>query len=240
MLYRLVLEKDGKRTREVTVRTSVARIGRAQGNQVRIPSAEVSRRHCRISEHEGLLWVEDLESVNGTYVNGDLITGRVVARPGDRLRVGPVTFVVEYELTPDALERLLELDDEGAAASDAEVAVESEDAGPRTPTREAGRQRPRKEEIAEAEEVPEVEEVVEAEDYVPRADLDEVTWAAPHEGDLRDMLAHLDEGQESLLPRKRPGAQPREDEDNDWPADRRSGLEPPPKPKGKRRPKDQA
>jgi len=33
-----------------------------------------------------------------------------VARPGDKVNVGPVTFVVEYELTPKALERLRTMD----------------------------------------------------------------------------------------------------------------------------------
>jgi predicted component of type VI protein secretion system len=226
MLYRLVVEKNRKRVRVVELRSPSARVGRAHGNEVRIPSADVSRRHCRLVEDDGVLWVEDLESVNGTYLNGDLITGMAAVRPGDRLQVGPVTFVVEYELTPNALERLRELDSEPPDVSDAAEVVHAEEA-----------------EVEEAEEVMDVEageeEVVEAEEYIPRADLDEVTWAPPQEGDLRDMLAHLDEGQESMLPRKRPGPRPRKDQDeeDDWPADRRSGLTESEEPKGKRRPK---
>jgi len=220
MHYRLVVEKNGKRARVVKLRSPTARLGRAHGNEVRIPSAEVSRRHCRLTESEGLLWVEDLESANGTYLNGDLITGRAVVRPGDNLQIGPVIFIVEYDLTPDAVERLRQLDLEEVVESDVEAVTEVEDA-----------------EEAEDEEIAEVEEVVEAEEYIPRADLDEVKWAPPQEGNLHDMLAHLDEGQESMLPRKRPGRPPEEEDEDDWPADRRTGLEPPPKPKGKRRPK---
>lgn len=193
MLYRLVVEKNGKRARVIQLRSPTARLGRARGNEIRIPSAKVSRRHCRLNEREGLLWVEDLESVNGTYLNGDLITGQTVVRPGDCLRIGPVTFIVEYDLTPDALERLRELDSDVAEEAEEEAVPEVEE--------------------AEDEDVPEVEEVLEADDYAPRADMDEVTWAPPKQDDMRDLLSHLDEGQESMLPRKRPA--PRK------PADRR-------------------
>ena len=222
MLFRLVVEKNGKRGKAVELRAATARVGRSHGNEIRIPSAEVSRRHCQLRVEDGLLKVEDLESVNGTYLNGDLLTGEAVVRPGDRLDVGPVTFVVEYELTPEAVERLRELGRE-VEEDIPEVAVAAEE----------------DEEVAEAEAV-EDEEVFEAEEYTPRIDLEDVNWKPSGEGDLRDVLSHLDEGQESLLPRKRPGPRPLNPESDDWPDDRRSGLEEPPKPKnkgGKRRPK---
>jgi pSer/pThr/pTyr-binding forkhead associated (FHA) protein len=81
-------------------------VGRARGTTVRIPSAEVSRQHCRLWQEGGLLYVEDLDSVNGTFLNSERLRERHVVRPGDRLDVGPVTFVLEYELTPEALARL--------------------------------------------------------------------------------------------------------------------------------------
>ena len=40
-----------------------ARIGRAHGNEVRIPSSEVSRRHCELRVDDGMLKVEDLDSI---------------------------------------------------------------------------------------------------------------------------------------------------------------------------------
>jgi pSer/pThr/pTyr-binding forkhead associated (FHA) protein len=245
MLFRLVVEKNGKRARVVELRGPSACLGRARGNEVRIPSADVSRRHCILREYDGLLKVEDLESVNGTYLNGDLITGEAVVRPGDRLEVGPIHFVVEYNLTPDALERLREMDYE-VVQSGGEIAAADDDEEPPTKHKRGRKPAADEEDIpevetAEEEDILDVEAVVE-EEYTPRADLDEVTWAPPQEGDLRDLLGRLDEGQESLLPKKRPGPRKptqKEDDDDDWPADRRSGLEPP-DPKGKggnRRPK---
>ncbi len=106
MDVRLVVEQGRRRLRVVRLRGPATRIGRARGSGVRIPSAEVSRQHCVLRVEEGLVTVEDLDSVNGTYLNGEAVVGCQVVRPGDRLNVGPVTFVVEYELTPEALERL--------------------------------------------------------------------------------------------------------------------------------------
>jgi predicted component of type VI protein secretion system len=90
----------------VPLRKEVAVLGRAHGNAVRIPSAQVSRQHCRLSQKNDLVVVRDLGSVNGTLLNGLRIQAEEVVRPGDKIAVGPVTFIVEYELTPAALEQL--------------------------------------------------------------------------------------------------------------------------------------
>jgi pSer/pThr/pTyr-binding forkhead associated (FHA) protein len=110
MDVRLVVEQGRRRLRVVRLRGPATRIGRARGSGVRIPSAEVSRQHCVLRVEDGLVTVEDLDSVNGTFLNGEAVVGCRVVRPGDRLHVGPVTFVVEYELAPEALERLREDD----------------------------------------------------------------------------------------------------------------------------------
>ena len=109
MNVRLVVDRGGKR-KVVPIREEQAIIGRSHGNTVRIPSAEVSRQHCRLSKKDGLVMVRDLGSVNGTLLNGTRISSEEVVRPGDRVEVGPVTFVVEYELTPEALAHLHRLD----------------------------------------------------------------------------------------------------------------------------------
>ena len=160
-------------------------------------------------------------------------------RPGDRLEVGPVTFVIEYELTPEAVERLRDMDYEVVEEDSLEVVAAEDEDDPPPPTKRKPRRPPNQEdeiedaEEVEAQEVIEAEEIVEAEEYTPRVDLDDMNWAPSGEGELRDLLTHLDEGQESLMPRKRPGPRPRQPDSDDWPDDHRSGLEEPPKPKGK-------
>lgn len=48
----------------------------------------VSRNHARLSRREGHIWVEDENSLNGTYVNKALIDGPVALRRGDEVQIG--------------------------------------------------------------------------------------------------------------------------------------------------------
>ena len=84
-------------------------LGRGKRCTLRIPSGEVSREHCRLYEADGYLMVEDLESVNGTLINGTEIEDAEVIRPGDLLTVGPVTFEVQYELNEDMIQEVEDL-----------------------------------------------------------------------------------------------------------------------------------
>jgi pSer/pThr/pTyr-binding forkhead associated (FHA) protein len=72
-------------------------IGRATGADFIIDAALVSRVHCRVTAlADGQLEIKDLESTNGTYVNGQRIdTARLAS--GDRLQVGRVEFVALRE-----------------------------------------------------------------------------------------------------------------------------------------------
>jgi predicted component of type VI protein secretion system len=80
---------------------------------LRIKSAEISRRHCLLSIHDGYVSIEDLDSVNGTFLNGRRVVGKQTVRPGDSLEVGPLRFTVEYEITQAALDRLNQQAGEG-------------------------------------------------------------------------------------------------------------------------------
>jgi predicted component of type VI protein secretion system len=212
MKARLVVEQ-GARRRAVQIDGPEAVLGRAHGNAVRIPSSEVSRRHCRLIIEEGLLRVEDLGSVNGTFLNGRRIQQVEYVRPGDHLEVGPVTFVVEYEMTPDALERLqrveaagvLELLADGEAAVGEELpmleaieedalaalaAIETDDA----PV-ESGRL----DELAPLALAPSTEpepEMLPPADDGPLPadfDFDATPWQMPESGDLRDILSQMED-----------------------------------------------
>ncbi|TLD46529.1 MAG: putative cardiolipin synthase YwiE [Accumulibacter sp.] len=62
-------------------------IGRAQENDLVIGDARVSRYHARISLDEGICLLIDLESGNGTFLNGERVAGRRLLRPGDVVRI---------------------------------------------------------------------------------------------------------------------------------------------------------
>lgn len=53
----------------------------------------VSRRHAELTPDDGVWWIRDLHSQNGTYVNGVKIVTRTRLRPGDQVRCGQNLFV---------------------------------------------------------------------------------------------------------------------------------------------------
>ena len=69
-------------------------IGRAPPCQILPRSLLVSRLHCALVQCDGSLFVEDLGSCNGTFVNDRRTAGRMPVLHGDRLKVGPVTFEI--------------------------------------------------------------------------------------------------------------------------------------------------
>lgn len=68
-------------------------LGRATGADFILDAALVSRVHCRLTAlPSGELEVKDLESTNGTFVNGQRVENAWLA-PGDRIRVGRVELI---------------------------------------------------------------------------------------------------------------------------------------------------
>ena len=71
----------------------VRTLGRATGADFSVDGALVSRVHCRLSATPGGgLEVRDLDSTNGTYVNGKRIQ-TVQLEPGDRIQIGRVELI---------------------------------------------------------------------------------------------------------------------------------------------------
>jgi pSer/pThr/pTyr-binding forkhead associated (FHA) protein len=73
---------------------SIKTIGRAPRADFVLDAALVSRLHCRVTAGATELEVVDLDSTNGTYVNGER-TARATLRAGDRLGVGRVELTVD-------------------------------------------------------------------------------------------------------------------------------------------------
>lgn len=68
-------------------------IGRSRSCNLRLPSADASRRHAEIVAGRDGFVVRDLRSTNGTFVNGERIQERTL-KPGDRIQIGgdSITF----------------------------------------------------------------------------------------------------------------------------------------------------
>jgi len=94
----LVMFKGNQR-REFAVGGPRTVLGRRLDCQLRIPTKDVSRQHCALLIEKDQVIAKDLGSSNGTFVNDKRIA-EVVLKPGDRLRLGPVTFVVRINGEP--------------------------------------------------------------------------------------------------------------------------------------------
>ncbi len=67
-------------------------IGREEGNHIVVDLDNVSRRHARILRHQGRMFVQDLGSTNGTYLNDQEVMQPTLLRSGDLLKVGGAVF----------------------------------------------------------------------------------------------------------------------------------------------------
>ncbi|MGE0870470.1 MAG: diguanylate cyclase [Kofleriaceae bacterium] len=68
-------------------------IGRATECTIRITDDGVSRKHAAIWSDGDTMWLADLESRNGTYLNGQRVTAATVLRDGDKIQVGRTTIL---------------------------------------------------------------------------------------------------------------------------------------------------
>ncbi|MEN8148478.1 MAG: FHA domain-containing protein [Planctomycetota bacterium] len=97
-------------------------LGRVADCDLPIPSREASRKHARVYLDGDQVMIRDLESTNGTFVNGTRIEEARALRPGDSIRIGEAEVVfcrVTRQSEPAAT-----LDDDATVVCEAPVAVE--------------------------------------------------------------------------------------------------------------------
>src|SRR5687768_6257998 len=90
---KLTLQFEGRLLKEYSVGVGLT-IGRLPDNSVVIDNPAVSGHHARIYSEDGAVILEDLDSTNGTYVNGQA-TNRRTMRNGDVVQVGKHHLVFE-------------------------------------------------------------------------------------------------------------------------------------------------
>lgn len=90
----LIIRQAGHPDRVWSATHLRAVVGRSERCDVQLPNVSVSRRHAElVFDDDGECTIRDLGSENGTWVNGEVTTERVI-RTGDRLRIG--TFGLVY------------------------------------------------------------------------------------------------------------------------------------------------
>ena len=75
---------------------SIKTVGRSTGADFTVDAPLVSRVHCRLTAGATDLEVTDLESTNGTFVNGERVEKKLL-KTGDRIGVGRVELIVQRQ-----------------------------------------------------------------------------------------------------------------------------------------------
>src|SRR5213080_3270734 len=100
-LASLLVKSGTLKNQRFPVRTPVFNIGRADYNDIVLPDPSVSTAHAKLQRREGVWVVVDLDSTNGTFVDGERVTGESPLAPGALLRFGDMQVV--FEPSDDAL-----------------------------------------------------------------------------------------------------------------------------------------
>ncbi len=96
-MFRLVSEGDSSTMMDISVTTKPIVLGRGEGSTHLLKDSSVSLNHAKIIMRKGKVYIRDLESTNGVFVNGEKISiekGRVIS-PGDEIKIGMYRFSLE-------------------------------------------------------------------------------------------------------------------------------------------------
>lgn len=105
MQVKFKLLKGSHAGKEVKLPAPKCLIGRNDDCHLKPQSEAVSRRHCVIITTDSEVMIRDLNSRNGTHVNGEKITGDTVLLNGDIVKVGPLEFEMLIEHTAARIKR---------------------------------------------------------------------------------------------------------------------------------------
>lgn len=94
-LAKFLVRTGSLKGQRLIVKVPVVNIGRADYCDLVIPDDSVSSQHAKLTRREGLWILTDLESTNGTMVDGERVKGDVAIAPGAFVRFGDVQLVFE-------------------------------------------------------------------------------------------------------------------------------------------------
>jgi len=105
--HALTVTRAGEPEQRIVLGREALVIGRAPSSGLMLPANEVSRSHCRIELADGQVLVTDLDSTNGTFVDGGRISDTIILRPGAVLQVGPYRAIYAIDARENAAEGTL-------------------------------------------------------------------------------------------------------------------------------------
>jgi adenylate cyclase len=92
-----VTEQAGRQAIELSPHQG---IGRHPNNAIQVLDAIVSKEHCILERHGAQIVLRDLGSMNGTYINGERVSGMRALRHGDEIRMGNTVLQFDDGFTP--------------------------------------------------------------------------------------------------------------------------------------------
>jgi|SRR5436190_4492918 len=95
-MAKLVLLSAGMTGRTHELKVDKTTIGRVEDNTFQIAEPSVSSHHCEVLLKGSDVVVQDLNSTNGTYINGEKVTESVL-KPGQTLRLGQIEMRLETD-----------------------------------------------------------------------------------------------------------------------------------------------
>lgn len=99
--FRLVVRRGPQPNQTYELTKDIITIGRDITNDIVINDPESSRHHMRLTRGAGGYTLEDLGSTNGTFINGQRLTGAKPLNPGDMIGLGE-TVTLGYEVIPQS------------------------------------------------------------------------------------------------------------------------------------------
>ena len=101
-LANLVVRSGDLKGQRFAIRVPVVNVGRAEYNDIAIPEDSVSTTHAKLQRREGIWMLVDLDSTNGTMVDGEPVQDEVPLAPGALIRFGDVQTI--FEPTDDSID----------------------------------------------------------------------------------------------------------------------------------------
>ena len=91
----VVVELDGQEVVRVPLNNQKTIIGRDQTADVYLENRALSRKHAQLEKRGAGIWIRDLESQNGTYVNGERILEPIPLSSDDSIQLGRYDLYIE-------------------------------------------------------------------------------------------------------------------------------------------------
>jgi pSer/pThr/pTyr-binding forkhead associated (FHA) protein len=101
-LASLMVRSGALKGQRFSIKVPVVNVGRADYNDICLPEESISTTHAKLQRREGIWVLVDLDSTNGTKVDGEPVAGEMPLAPGALIRFGDVQTI--FEPTDDTID----------------------------------------------------------------------------------------------------------------------------------------